>query len=421
MSLLPSRPELRDYLRHPRADLTAGLTVALVALPLALAFGIASGLGAQAGITTAVVAGILAAFIGGSRFQVSGPTGAMTVVLVPIFVSHGQAGVLLVGLLAGALLVIAGVARLGNHVHKLPTALIEGFTAGIALVISIQQLPTLFGYSVPADSLLVRAYDSAVAWLHQPNWPSLLVGGATAIFLAWGGHRWPKLPLGLAAVVAGTSAVHLLGLELQTIGDLPPGLGKFDLAFLTQLPSVSGLLLPALSVAALAALESLLSAKVADHLRNDGIEHNSDRELLGQGLANLVVPFLGGVPATAALARTAVNVRSGAKSRLAAILHAVVLAILVLALGPLVSSIPLALLAGVLIATASHMVKPADVLKTVRASKLDALVFVVTLAATVLTDLTTAVLVGGLLWLLLRKTWLSTREPAIDQDETLGD
>ncbi|MFM5904768.1 MAG: SulP family inorganic anion transporter [Micrococcales bacterium] len=421
MSLFPSRAELRTYLAWPRTDLTAGLTVALVALPLALAFGVASGLGAKAGITTAVVAGAIAAIFGGSRFQVSGPTGAMTVVLIPIFAAHGQGGVLLVGLIAGVFLALAGLLRLGHHVHKLPTALIEGFTAGIALVISLQQVPTALGVKGSGESLLARAFEAILQWAQNPNWGVLALSSLTTLSLIWGGHRWPRLPLSLLAVVLGTVASQMLGLRPQTIGALPASVGDWDLGFLGELDKIWILIIPGLTVAALAALESLLSAKVADHLRADGTSHNSDRELLGQGLANLVVPFLGGVPATAALARTAVNVRSGANSRLAAVSHALILAVLVLTLAPLVSLIPLAVLAGVLIATASHMVKFSELAKTIRSSRLDALIFWVTLIATVLTDLTTAVILGGVIWLALRKSRLSVVEPVIDEDETLGD
>lgn len=405
-------------------DLLAGLTVALVALPLAIGFGVASGAGAAAGIATAIVAGFIAAVFGGSRFQVSGPTGAMTVVLIPLAASHGIAGVLLVGFAAGVMLILAGLLRLGDHVHKLPTSLIEGFTAGIALVIALQQVPVGLGIEAAkgarGEGILVGAASAALKWLAHPNWAPMVTTAAVAGGLIWAGHRWHKLPLSLFAVIVVTVVNGTAGLGLATVGVLP-AFGAVGASWLGAASGWNDLLIPAISVTVLGALESLLSAKIADRMRPDVEPHNSNRELIGQGIANLVVPFFGGIPATAALARTAVNVRAGAQSRWAAAFHAVVLAVFVIALAPMVEQIPLPALAGVLIATASHMIKPSELSHTVRTSRLDALVLVATLVVTVLANLTAAVAVGLVLFIGLRRTRLSAAATPIDDEETLGD
>jgi SulP family sulfate permease len=403
-------------------DAVAGLTVALVALPLALAFGQASGLGAHAGITTAIIAGFLAAAFGGSRFQVSGPTGAMTVVLIPIAASLGTSAVLFVGLLAGIFLVAAGTLRIGHHVHRLPTSVIEGFTAGIALVIAMQQIPAAFGVNVSAQP---KVWQTALAgiesWLAKPDFTSISIAITVAALVYLGNHRWARVPVGIVVLLVATFVTQVTHLRVTTVAKLPSGVGTLNFDFLGQWQNWSHLLVPALAVAALAALESLLSAKVADKMRGDGTEHNSDRELIGQGIANLAVPFFGGVPATAALARTAVNVRSGAQTRLAAILHAVFLAGIVILLADFVQLLPMPALAGVLLATAAHMIKPSELLLQIMRSKLDGLVLILTLALTVTTDLTTALVVGAVCWLLLRKTNLNGSLPSVDPDETLGD
>jgi len=402
-------------------DLLAGLTVALVALPLAIGFGVASGAGAAAGIATAIVAGLIAAIFGGSRFQVSGPTGAMTVVLIPLAASYGVSAVMLTGLLAGAILIFTGVLRLGQHIHRLPTALIEGFTAGIAVVIALQQVPAGLGvHPALGESILAGAWTAAADWATSPNWWALAVTAATAAGLIWAGKRWHKLPLSLVAVVGVTALNSLAHLGLAVVGTLPR-FGAVSTNFLSAAGHIGDLAIPALSVALLGALESLLSAKIADRMRPDVEPHDSNRELIGQGLANLVAPFFGGIPATAALARTAVNVRAGAQSRWSAAAHSVFLLIFVLALAPLVEQIPLPALAGVLIATASHMVKIGELRKTAKLSHLDGIVLGATLLVTVVSNLTAAVLVGLVLFIGLRKTRLSLRNTPIDDEETLGD
>lgn len=395
--------------------------MALVALPLAIGFGVASGAGAGAGIATAIIAGLLAALFGGSRFQVSGPTGAMTVVLIPLAASHGISAVLLVGFASGVMLILLGLFRLGTHVHRLPTALIEGFTAGIAVIIALQQVPIGLGLEAArGEGILQAAYTAGGQWLAHPNWTPMLVTVAVAGGLIWAGHRWHRLPLSLIAVAIVTLTNVVGGLRLATVGHLP-AFGHLSFSWFGAMSSWQSLLVPAISVTMLGALESLLSAKIADRMRPDVPAHDSNRELIGQGIANLAVPFFGGIPATAALARTAVNVRAGANSRFSAAFHAVVLAVFVLALAPLVEQIPLAALSGVLIATASHMIKPSELMHTVKRSRLEAVVLVATLAVTIVANLTAAVAVGLVLFIGLRRTSLSKSAVPIDDEETLGD
>ncbi|WP_103530636.1 SulP family inorganic anion transporter [Streptomyces sp. SM11] len=380
--------------RAPRRDLLAGLTVAIVALPLALGFGVASGLGAEAGLVTAVVAGALAAVFGGSNLQVSGPTGAMTVVLVPIVAEYGPGGVLTVGLMAGALLVVLALLRAGRSMRYVPAPVVEGFTFGIACVIALQQIPNALGVAAPeGDKVLVVAWRAVGEFAGGPNWTSLAITVGVAGLMLAGARRFPGVPFSVVAVVAATLAAQVFHLDgAASIGVLPAGLPAPSLGFL-DLSAVGSLLAPAVAVAALAALESLLSATVADGMTT-GQKHDAERELFGQGIANLAVPLFGGVPATAAIARTAVNVRTGAGSRLAALTHAAVLAVVVFAAAPLVSRIPLAALAGVLLATAVRMVEVGALRAMARATRSDAVVLVLTAVATLVLDLVLAVVIG---------------------------
>ncbi|MEU7567972.1 SulP family inorganic anion transporter [Streptomyces fradiae] len=393
-SLLPVRADLAAALRTPRRDLTAGLTVAVVALPLALGFGVSSGLGAEAGLATAVVAGALAALFGGSNLQVSGPTGAMTVVLVPIVAQHGPGGVLTVGLLAGLIVVGLALARAGRYMTYIPASVVEGFTLGIALVIGLQQLPHALGVPEPeGERVPVVAWRAVEAFVRAPNWTAAAIAAGVAAMMLVGARIRPAVPFSIVAVVAATAVAQVLHLDAAApIGDLPAGLPAPSLGFL-DLSAVGSLLAPAVAVAALAALESLLSAQVADGM-TVGQRHDPDRELFGQGLANIVAPMFGGVPATGAIARTAVNVRSGASSRLAALTHAAVLAVIVFAAAPLVSRIPLAALAGVLLATAVRMVEVGSLRAMARATRSDGAVLVLTALATLALDLVYAVIIG---------------------------
>ncbi|WP_327098151.1 SulP family inorganic anion transporter [Nocardia vinacea] len=392
-SLLPTWSEWRPALRAPGADLLAGLIVALVALPLALGFGISSGLGAAGGLATAMIAGALAAVFGGSRFQVSGPTGAMTVVLVPIVHAHGASGVLAVGLMAGLLLVVLAAAGVGRAVRYMPAPVIEGFTAGIAVVIALQQFPAALGITdASGDKVWQSAVDTVRRFIETPSVATPVTALMVAAVILIGGRYLPKLPFAVAAVAAATVVAAVFDMDLARIGTIPSGLPAPSLSFV-HLDELGSLIGPALAVAALAALESLLSATAADSM-SVGTRHNPDRELFGQGLANIAAPLFGGVPATGAIARTAVNVRSGARTRLAALTHAAILAAIIYLAAPLVADIPLAALAGVLLATTVRMVETASLAAIGRASRGDAIVMAVTFGVTVALDLVTAVAVG---------------------------
>ena len=391
--LLPTAADVATARRDPRQNLTAGLTVAIVALPLALAFGAASGLGAQAGLVTAVVAGIVAAVFGGSNIQVSGPTGAMTVVLVPVVHEHGVAGVLMVGLLAGMVLVAMALAHLGRYVRYLPVSVIEGFTAGIAVVIALQQVPAALGVSdASGDKVWATAADAVRRFAVHPSPVPLIISLSVAALMLVGARWRPRVPFSLIGVALATVAARVLDLQVVTLGHLPSSLPAPSLAFVDP-GSIRTLATAALAIAALAALESLLCATVADAMTVDE-HHDPDRELFGQGLANMVVPLFGGMPATAAIARTAVNVRAGATSRLAAVTHSLVLLALVFMAAPLVSSIPLAALAGVLFATCVRMVEAGALRALLRSTRSDAVIVGLTFTVTVALDLVTAVGVG---------------------------
>ncbi|MEV4553603.1 SulP family inorganic anion transporter [Nonomuraea wenchangensis] len=392
-AVLPDPAGLAAMTRTPRRDLVAGLTVAIVALPLALGFGISSGMGAESALATTIVAGALAAFFGGSRVQVSGTSGAMTVILLPIMSAHGPAGVLTVGVLAGLLLIVLALARAGRCIALVPAPVVAGFTVGVACVIGLQQLPTALGVAASGhDKVAVVAWHALLDFLARPHWWAMSVTIAVAAVLLVAASLRPTVPFSLLVVVLATVVAETAELPLARIGTLPTGLPAPSLGFLdaAALPSLVG---PAVAVAALAALESLLSASVTDGMTR-GPRHDPDRELFGQGVANLVAPLFGGMPGTGAMVRTAVNVRAGARSRLAALSHAGILAAIVYAGADLVSKIPLAALAGVLLATSIRMIEVGTVRALFRSTRSDAVVLVLTAVATLILDTVLAVVVG---------------------------
>ena len=391
--LLPGRADYRSLPRTWRGDLLAGITVGIVALPLALAFGVSSGAGAESGLITAIVAGIVAAVFGGSNIQVSGPTGAMVVVLGPVVAAHGPGVVAVVSVLAGLVVLVGGILRLGRVVSFIPWPVIEGFTLGIAAIIFLQQVPAALGSTAGPSTNAVVAAIQSVAGVTWPTigW-SVGIVAVVAVIMVGAPRIHPRLPGSIIAIVVVTAATGLLGLHLAAIGALPqslpgPRVPGIDLA---ALPGLSGAIL---TVAALAAIESLLSARVGSTLADTG-PYDPDRELVGQGLASIASGFFGGMPATGAIARTAVNVRSGGRSRVAAIVHALVLVGVVYLAANVVSLIPLAALAGVLMVTAVRMVSVATVRSVVGSTRSDTVVFIVTALITVSFDLIVAVAIG---------------------------
>lgn len=392
-SLLPRRADYAGLASTWRGDVVAGLTVGVVALPLALAFGITTGLGAAAGLTTAIVAGLVAAVFGGSDVQVSGPTGAMTVVLVPLVARHGTDAVLVVGILAGVLVVAAGVARLGRVVAYIPWPVVEGFTLGIAAIIFLQQVPAALGVETPeGEQTALVAMEAVRAALDHGSVRALALVAVVALTMVVLPRMHRALPASLLAVVLATVIAIAAGWDVATIGALPSSLP------IPSIPSIpfgdlDRYVSAAFAVAALAAIESLLSAKVADGLSDTG-RHDPDRELVGQGMANVASTVFGGIPATGAIARTAVNIRAGARSRLAAIVHSFVLLLVVLVGSGLVARIPLAALAGVLMVTAVRMVEVHNLRSILHSTRSDAFVLVLTAIATVAFDLILAVQIG---------------------------
>lgn len=417
-SLLPAAADYAELPRSWRRDLLAGVTVGVVALPLALGFGIASGLGAGAGLITAIVAGVLAGVFGGSHLQVSGPTGAMTVVLAPIVAEFGTAGVALVALLAGLVLIGCAFARVGRFVNYLPWPVIEGFTVGIGLIIFLQQVPPALGIEPgDAENTAARAAQ-ALADFGAISLPTLAVCAVTAMLIVLLPRLHRTLPASLIAVAGVTVGVSLLDVDVATIGAIPTSLPAPSLPAI-DVGDASGLFGAVIAVAALAAVESLLSARVADGM-SDAQPHDPDRELFGQGIANAGSALFGGMPATGAIARTAVNVRSGARTRVSAIVHALLLLAVAVALAPLIAEIPLAALSAVLMVTAVHMIEFGSVSRILRSTRGDALVLLATATATVVFDLIVAVEVGIVLagMIALRQVALSA---SFEVDDLAGE
>lgn len=408
-SLLPSTTDYADLRYTWRRDLTAGVTVGIVALPLALAFGVSSGVGAEAGLITAIVAGLIAAVFGGSNVQVSGPTGAMVVILAPIVISHGISAVALLSLMAGLIVLLAGVFKLGRTVSYIPWPVIEGFTLGIGVIIFLQQVPAAVGYSgdLPTNTL-------AAAWhtLTHAEWPGaflpLAVVAAIVVIMMLLGRFAPRIPASFVAIVVVTVAVLLLKVPVDDIGEIPRSLPTPTLPAMDP-ELLRALVAPAFAVAALAAIESLLSARVAASMADTG-PYNADRELVGQGLASIGAGFFGGMPATGAIARTSVNVRSGGRTRASAIIHAVVLLGVVYLAASIVSVIPLAALSGVLMVTAARMVNIDIASRVLRSTRSDGIVFVITALVTISVDLVVAVAIGiaAAAFFILRRMSLDT-------------
>ena len=395
---------LKGYtLRKFMADLIAGLTVGLVALPLAMAFGIASGVPPQAGIYTAIAAGFLISALGGSRVQIGGPTGAFVVIVAGIIAKFGVSGLLMVTLMAGCLLVLMGITGLGTAVKFIPRPVTIGFTNGIALLIASTQIKDFLGLTTPAvPSDLLGRMKVLLTHLGTVDWPTLLVAVVSLALILLLPRLTKKVPGSIVALLLGTVVVALLPLHVATIGTkfggIPTGLPPFAIPHFR-----ADLILPlfpsALTVALLAAVESLLSAVVADGMSGD--KHNSNVELVAQGIANIVSPLFGGIPATGAIARTATNIRAGAQTPVAGMVHALVLLLILLVAAPLARFIPLATLAAVLFVVAYNMGEWKEIGTILRLSAADIAVWLVTFVLTVLADLTVAVEVGIVLAALL--------------------
>jgi len=388
---------LRGYTVHDLTrDAIAGLTVGLVALPLAMAFAIASGVPPQVGVYTAVIAGFLISALGGSRTQIGGPTGAFVIIVAGIVVKFGIDGLALVGLMAGVLLLIMGLTGLGSAVKYIPRPVTIGFTNGIALLIASTQIKDFLGLKTPAiPGDFLSRIEILARYAATTHWQTVAVGSVSlAVILLWP-RITRRVPGSIVALVLATAAVTIFHLHIETIGSkfggIPRGFPHFAIPrfhgehILALLPS-------AFTVAMLAAVESLLSAVVADGMSGD--HHDSNMELIAQGIANIVSPLFGGMPATGAIARTATNIRSGGKTPVAGMVHALTLLLILLVAAPLASYVPLATLAAVLFVVAYNMGEWREIATIFRLSKTEIAVWFTTFSLTVFADLTVAVGVG---------------------------
>ncbi len=411
------RPALIDSLAHYnrnllRKDVIAGMTVGVVALPLAMAFAIASGVKPEAGIFTAIIAGFIVSALGGSRVQIGGPAGAFIVVIYGIIEKYGLPNLLIATSLAGVLLFVMGVCRLGSVIRYIPVPIVTGFTNGIAVLIALSQLKDFFGFTIteiPSDffakaQTLVRAapaFDTTTVLIAIPSllfvfaWNKLTTVSTTNLVV----NRWRQLasalPASVVVLVLSTLAVSLFSLHTETIGSrfggIPQGLPAFVLPpFSWQL--VKQLFVPTLTIALLGAIESLLCARIADNLIND--RHNPNQELMAQGVANFVTPFFGGLPATGTIARTVTNIRSGAVSPIAGMVHAVSLLLVILIAAPLADNVPLGALAAILMYVAWNMGEWHEFVRLRQLSNSSRVLMLATFFLTVVIDLTTAVEVG---------------------------
>lgn len=387
---------LRGYRRGDFfADLGAGVTVGLIALPLAIGFGIASGVTPQQGLWTGIIASLAVAVFGGSRFQVAGPTGAFVPILFSVVAVHGYGGLALATLMAGVMLILLGALRMGRLLKFFPYPVVAGFTSGIAVIIFCGQLDEFLGLGVKMPAHVPQQIAVLAANLEHINWHAFVLGALTIAIV----YTWPfvtkRVPASIVAVIAATLVAYFAGWPVATIqshfGGIPAGLPGFHFPAVT-LESMRDLMGPAFTIAALGAIESLLSAMVADGMTDR--RHDPNQELMAQGIANVLCPLAGGIPATGAIARTAANIRTGARTPVAAIVHAVVLLAVVFLAAPLAGYIPLAALSAILLTVALRMAELHTFVELWRGPRADFAVLLAAFALTVIFDLTIGVSAG---------------------------
>jgi SulP family sulfate permease len=378
-------------------DLLAGLTVTAVSLPLALAFGVAAGASAAAGLVTAIIAGLVIGALSGAPYQISGPTGAMSAVLIVLVQKYGMQGLWIAGMMSGILLLIIGLLRLGRFIAFIPSPVITGFTSGIALIIFIGQIDNLLGINTAA------ADSAALKFIHYfkggfvPDWHAIVLGLIVVLTMLFWPQKWnARFPASLLGIILVTALNFLLGWPVMVIGQIPQTLllaDHFNLAAI-QLNQLPAFIAPALTITALGAVESLLCGAVASNMT--GIRLQANQELIGQGIGNIVIPFFGGVPATAAIARTSVGIKSGGQTRLVSIIHALGIMLSMFLLAPVMARVPLAALAGVLMVTAWRMNEWEGIRFFFKHKfKTAILAFGITMIATISLDLTKAILIGA--------------------------
>lgn len=395
---------LKDYSKKQfTSDLTAGVIVGIVALPLAIAFGIASGVTPEKGLITAIIAGFIISFLGGSKVQIGGPTGAFIVIVYGIVQQFGVNGLILATLMAGIILIIMGLARFGSIIKFIPHPVIVGFTSGIALIIFSSQIKDLLGLNI--ETVPSEFFEKLIVYsqnLISINYWSFFIGAVSLIIIIFFPKITHRVPGSIVAIIVTTLLVQIFHLPVETIGsrfgEIPssipsPTLPHFDLEVIRNLIS------PATTIAILAAIESLLSAVVADGMI--GGRHRSNMELIAQGVANIVTPLFGGIPATGAIARTATNIKNGGRTPVAGIVHAVVLLLIMLFFGHWAKLIPMATLAAVLIIVAYNMSEWRSFIEIFKYPKSDIIVLLTTFGLTVIFDLTIAIQIGMILAVLL--------------------
>ena len=380
-------------------DLLAGLTVAAVALPLALAFGVASGASAAAGLVTAILAGLIMGALTGAPFQISGPTGAMSAVLIVLVTRYGLEGIWVAGLLSGALLLLIGLMRLGRFIAFIPSPVISGFTSGIALIIFIGQIDNLLGIQTPATETAAQKFFGYFNGGFIPNSQSLILGLIVIATMLFMPTKWnARFPASLLGIILATLLNWILNWSAPMIGLIPQSLILQSRLSLSHIPfaNLSDFIAPTLTITALGAVESLLCGAVGSNMT--GIRLQANQELVAQGVGNMLIPFFGGVPATAAIARSSVGIKSGGQTRLVSIIHAIGLLLSMFLLTPFMERIPLAALAGVLMITAVRM-NEWDAIKFIfgKRFKTDMIAFTITMLATIILDLTQAILIGSFL------------------------
>lgn len=377
-------------------DALAGVTVAAVALPLALAFGVSSGATAAAGLITAVFAGLIIGSLAGASYQISGPTGAMTAILASLVAQYGIQGVFIASFIAGTLLLIAGIFKLGGLVSYLPMPVITGFTSGIAITIALGQVNNLSGLTSKGTTTIEKI-GSYFALEQHINVAGLIIGAAVIVFM----FIYPKkinqyFPSSLAAIILTTAANMIFKFDVSVVGEIPKTVfldDRLSLSVFSDWNTIKGLIVPAISIAALGLIESLLCGASAGRMKNEKL--NANVELAAQGIGNMILPLFGGVPATAAIARTSVAIKSGGQTRITSVIHSAILLLSMFALGGVMSMIPLSALAGVLIVTAWRMNDWTSI-KSIFGKKIKTAImqFLITMIATVVFDLTIAIIIG---------------------------
>ncbi len=401
-------------------DLMAGLTVAAVALPLALAFGVSSGADAASGLITAIIAGLVMSLLSGGYYQISGPTGAMAAILMSLVAAYGMDGVFIATLIAGVILLLAGILHLGKLTSFIPAPVITGFTSGIAVIIALGQIDNFFGTFSEGSSAIAKLFSYARLGF-SPNFTAVGLGLFVILFMVFFPKKWNAVvPASLLSIILTTAFSIFMELDVAVVGEIPQTLIPENRLLFSALDikTITALITPAFSIAILGMIESLLCGASAG--RMTGVRLDSNQELIAQGVGNILLPFFGGIPATAAIARTSVAVKSGAKTRLTGVFHAVGLLISMFLLAPVMSKIPLAALAGVLMVTAWRM-NEWESIRYIFSHKFKGamLEFIATMLATIVFDLTIAILIGvliGLVFLVTRLSFIEINYEDVDMN-----